>query len=223
MCTETARKSSLDRAAPILSQIANVTTPVSQIAAQITLIAANLAGIGADLSLAWMGGPWRASVVAENVFNTFKWDTTKLAFMPGTGTFSPDTSSVDFDQHSYGLAPQNLRDIVAAQKFAPAVRFGAALNVTGSLTLTGDMKMSLGDENAISIGPKNMVGVGAEWRLLPFIPLRAGVASITDGWQAGAGVGLRLLGYELGVSTALRHRGVATESGLMIGVVGIGR
>ena len=58
--------------------------------------------------------------------------------------------------------------------------------------------------------------------LAPTAPV-AGDASITDGWQAGAGVGLRLLGYELGVSTALRHRGVATESGLMIGVVGIGR
>jgi hypothetical protein len=180
-------------------------------------------GIGADLSAAWSGGPLRASLVAENIFNTFRWDTTKLAYLPGTGTFSPDTSALDFDQHAYTGAPQPLRDIVAAQKFMPAFRIGAALQVTRSLTLSADLKQSIGADNAIFVGPKSHAGVGAEWRILPFLPLRGGVASISDGWQAGAGFGLRLLGYELGVSTSLRHRGVATESGLMVGVIGLGR
>jgi len=181
-------------------------------------------GLGADVSVAWSGGPWKLGLVAENVWNTFQWDTTKLAFMPGTGTFSQSGSSdIDVDQHSYAAAPQALRDIVAAQAFKPAFRVGAALQVTRSLTLTGDMKQSFGDDNAIMLGPKSMIGVGAEWRLVPFIPLRAGVASITDGWQAGAGLGVRLLGYELGVSTSLRRRGTATQSGLMVGLIGIGR
>ena len=180
-------------------------------------------GIGADVSLAWRGGPWRLGLVAENVFNSFKWDTTKLAYMPGTGTFNQSgTSNIDFDQRSFALAPQLLRDIVAAQAFKPAFRVGAALQATRSLTLTADVKQSLGDDNSITIGPRSMLGVGAEWRLLPFLPLRAGVASITDGWQAGAGFGVRLLGYELGVATSVRHRGTATESGLMVGVLGIG-
>jgi len=180
-------------------------------------------GLGADLSLAWNGGPWKLGLVAENVFNTFKWDTTKLAFLPGSGTFdNTGASSIDFDQHSYALAPQQLRDIVAAQTFKPAFRVGAALQVTGALTLTGDMRQSFGDENTITIGPKSMIGVGAELRVLPFIPLRAGVASITDGWQAGAGLGVRFLGYELGVATSIRRRGTASESGLMVGLLGIG-
>jgi hypothetical protein len=46
---------------------------------------------------------------------------------------------------------------------------------------------------------------------------------VTDGWQAAVGAGVRLLGYELGAATSIRRRGVATETGLMIGVVGIGR
>ena len=180
-------------------------------------------GLGADLAVAWSGGPWKLGLVAENVFNTFKWDTTKLAYLPGTGTFdNSGSNSIDFDQHSYTQAPQPLRDIVAAQTFKPAFRVGAALQVTHSLTLTGDMKQSLGDDNTITIGPRSLMGVGAEWRLLPFLPLRAGVASVTDGWQAGAGVGVRLLGYELGVATSVRHRGTASESGLMIGLIGIG-
>lgn len=180
-------------------------------------------GTAADLALAWSGGPWKVGLLAENVFNSFKWDTTKLVFLPGTGTFDVNSSTTDFDQQPYGAAPQALRDIVAAQQFKPAIALGAALKVTPSLTLTADMKTSMGGDDAIVFGPKSRYGVGAEWRVLPFIPLRAGVASVTDGWQAGAGFGLSFLGYELGVSSSIRRRGQASESGLMIGLVGIGR
>ena len=180
-------------------------------------------GIGADVSFAWSGGPWRVGALAENVFNSFRWDTTKLAFMPGTGSFNSTSSSVDFDEQPYAMAPQFLRDIVAAQRFQPAVTVGAALQLSRILTLTGDMKQSFGTDEAIIIGPKSRVGVGAELRLLPFIPIRAGVASVTDGWQAGAGIGVRLLGFEMAASTSIRRIGDASESGLMIGVVGIGR
>lgn len=184
-----------------------------------------IAGVGnaADVALAWSGGPWRVGVLAENVFNSFAWDTTKLAFLPGTGSFSASSNSTDFDQQPYAAAPQVLRDIVAAQAFKPALAIGAALNVLSSLTLTADLKTYTGGDEAIVIGPRSHFGVGAEWRVLPFVPLRAGVASVTDGWQAGAGAGLRLMGYELGLSGSLRRRGAGTESGIMLGVVGIGR
>lgn len=180
-------------------------------------------GMGADVALAWSGGPWRVGVLAENVFNSFKWDTTKLAYLPGTGTIDQTNSDTDFDEQPYLNAPQRLREIVANQAFKPAFAVGAAFNVMNSLTLTADMKTYTGGDEAIVIGPKSHFGVGAEWRALPFIPLRAGVASVTDGWQAGAGFGLRLLGYELGLSTSIRRRGTANESGIMIGLVGIGR
>jgi hypothetical protein len=97
------------------------------------------------------------------------------------------------------------------------------MRMTGALTLTADMKTQTGGDEAIAIGPRSHFGVGAEFRVLPFVPLRAGVASVTDGWQAAVGAGVRLLGYELGAATSIRRRGVATETGLMIGVVGIGR
>jgi len=180
-------------------------------------------GAAADLSLAWSGGPWKVGVLAENVFNAFKWDTTVLAFAPGTGVFNSDSSSTNFNQQAYASAPKALRDIVAAQRFKPAINLGAALKLTNALTLTADMKTTLGGDEAIVIGPKSRFGVGAEFRVLPFLPLRAGVASVTDGWQAGAGIGLRFLGFELGVASSIRRVGAAQESGVMIGVVGIGR
>ena len=181
-------------------------------------------GVGADLSLAWSGGPWKVGLMAENVFNTFRWDTTTLSAISGVGVYSTDSSSTDFDtQLPFSAAPLALREIVTGQRFMPAITLGAAFQVTRKLTLTADMKTSTGGDDAIVVGPKSRVGVGAEWRLLPFLPLRAGVASVTDGWQAGAGVGLRLLGYEMGLSTSIRRRGTANESGVMFGLVGIGR
>ena len=184
------------------------------------------AGVGtaADVSLAWSGGPFRIGVLAENVFSSFKWDTTKMAYFPGTGSFTVNgTSSTDFDELPYASAPAELKEIVAAQAFKPRIAVGLAFNPLSALTLTADVKSAMGGDEAIVIGPRSHVGVGAEWRLLPMLPLRAGVASVTDGWQAGAGAGIRMMGYELGISGAIRRRGEATESGVMLGVIGIGR
>lgn len=181
-------------------------------------------GIGADLGLAWSAGKWRAGLLAENVFSTFQWDTTVLATISGEGYFSLDSTSTGFEtQAAFSAAPQKLRDIVANQRFFPTITMGAAYKAMSKLTLAADMRMSLGGDDAILIGPKSRVGLGMEWRLLSFLPLRAGVASVTDGWQAGAGFGLRLLGYELGLSTSIRRRGTANESGFMLGLIGIGR
>jgi hypothetical protein len=179
-------------------------------------------GMAADLSFAWSGGPWKVGILAENVFNAFKWDTTMLAFRPGTS--STDAADEDgFEQIEYGNAPQALRDIVAAQKFAPALAVGMSFELPAGLTITADMKTHTGGDEAIVIGPRSRFGVGAEWKIVPFIPLRAGVASVTDGWQAGVGAGIHFLGYELGAATSIRRRGAATESGLFVGVIGIGR
>jgi hypothetical protein len=182
-------------------------------------------GTGADLGLAWSASRWRVGILAENVFNTFKWDTTKLAFAPNSGTLDPSdsTSEVDGDEQPFTNAPQSLKDVVISQAFKPAITIGMALKVNSFLTLTADVHKQTGGDEAISIGPRDRMGVGAELKILPFIPLRAGVASISDGWQAGAGFGFHFLGYELGISGSLRRRGAATESGIMIGAIGLGR
>ncbi|MGH7679610.1 MAG: hypothetical protein ACRENU_14160 [Gemmatimonadaceae bacterium] len=180
-------------------------------------------GVAADISLAWRGGPWRVGVLAENMFNGFTWDTTMLAFLPGTGSLDGTTNTTDFDRQPFGNAPQALQDLVTAQKFSPAFTIGAAMNLTSRLTLTADMKTSTGGEESIVIGPRSRFGVGAELRILPFIPIRAGVASVTDGWQAGLGAGFHFLGAEISAATSIRRRGAATESGVMVGVLGLGR
>jgi hypothetical protein len=180
-------------------------------------------GFGADVSLAWSGGPWKIGVLAENVFNTFAWDTSRFVFRPGTGAISATNDTTDFEERPFEQAPQSIKDIIVNQAFKPGFTVGVAFQPIGSLTLTADMKSYTGGDEAIIFGSKSHFGVGAEWRLLGFLPLRGGVASVADGWQAGAGFGLRFMGYELGLSSSVRRRGSATESGLMFGVVGIGR
>jgi hypothetical protein len=180
-------------------------------------------GMAGDIAVAWNGGPLRVGVLAENVFNAFKWDTTMLSFMPGTGAFDGTSNTTDFDQQPFTNAPQALKDLVTSQKFTPAISIGAAFKLTSRLTLTADMKTVTGGDEAIVIGPKSRYGVGMEFRYVPFIPIRAGVASVTDGWQAGVGAGIHILGLEIGGATSIRRRGAATESGVMLGVIGIGR
>lgn len=179
-------------------------------------------GTGADLSAAWSAGSWRVGFLAENVFNTFKWDTTKLAYTTNYTYFDKDTSYSQSADKPFGSAPKALRDRVVGNVFKPAFNIGVAFDPVSFLTITGDVHQQTGDDNAISIGPKNRTGVGVELRIIPFIPLRAGIASVTDGWQAGAGFGIHFLGYELGLSGSMRRRGAATESGIMVGLVGIG-
>lgn len=181
-------------------------------------------GVGVDVGFAWQGGPWKIGVLAENVFNDFAWDTTRFAFRPGTGGYSVSGGgSTDFDQRPYSQAPQSLKNLVGRQGFFPGYSVGIAFKPIKSLTLTGDMKSYSGGDDAILFGPRSHTGIGAEWRILGILPVRGGVASVSDGWIAGGGVGLRLIGYEVALSTSIRRRGQATESGLMLGVVGIGR
>ena len=179
-------------------------------------------GTAADLSASWSAGPWRVGILAENVFNSFKWDTTKLAYTTNTNYFDKDTSYSNSQDLPFGSAPLALRNRVTANVFKPALNIGVAFSPTSFLTISGDMHQQTGGDEVISIGPTRRVGVGAELRIIPFIPLRAGMATVTDGWQAGAGFGIHILGYELGVSGSMRRRGAATESGVMIGLVGIG-
>jgi hypothetical protein len=181
-------------------------------------------GVGADLSASWSVGRWKVGAMVENVFNSFKWDTTLFGVKAVAGHFDADTSYTSPSDSTLPLsaAPLALREKITNQKFMPAINIGMAFKPTAFLTITGDFHQQLGGDDAISIGPKNRVGVGAELRILPFIPLRAGVASVTDGWQAAGGFGFHFLGYELGISGSVRKRGAATESGLMVNVLGIG-
>jgi hypothetical protein len=174
-------------------------------------------GVGMDVGLAWHAGALTAGITAQNVFNTFAWDTTKLKARLGTASFNGTTSTSDFSDTTYSLAPAAMREQVAADKFTPTIAGGLAWQAANSLLLTADARAQTGD--GIKLGPRSQVGVGLEFTGVGFFPIRLGAAKIPDGYQAGAGFGLRLGENHIGVSAMLRDRGLGRETGAMLNLL----
>ncbi|AHG90109.1 hypothetical protein J421_2572 [Gemmatirosa kalamazoonensis] len=178
-------------------------------------------GTGVDVGAAWQGERVTLGARVENVVNTFRWDETALSFRAGSASFDGTTSSSDFDERPYADAPQPLRDAIAAERFAPAIGAGLAFRGAHALTVTADARHQLGGDDAIVIGPRTHVGVGVESRALTALPLRAGAAYVTGGWQAAAGLGLRLGAFEIAGAYTLRDAAAGRASGVMLNIVGV--
>lgn len=170
-------------------------------------------GVGLDLGGAWTIPGFRFGVSFQNVVNTFKWDTTKFAVRPVTGLFSADTSFTNSKgpDQPYATAPAALRARVAAMKFKPVIAAGMSFDWLPKMTVSADVRQQAGD--GIEVGPKSLIAAGVEYRIIPFIPLRAGVSSMTGGFGVSGGLGVHVLGFEMGVAGFLRKRDGGTESG----------
>ena len=175
-------------------------------------------GVGVDLGLAWTDGATTFGATARNVVNTFAWSTSALSSTLGTVSFDGNTSKTNFDAAPYASAPVAMRAAIEAEKFKPEIAVGVARRMD-KLTLTADGSTRIGD--GIEIGPKMHVGVGAELRFIPLLPLRAGVAAITDGFQVAGGAGLHLGPFELGVAGSVRSKSRGTDYGAMVSLISI--
>lgn len=173
-------------------------------------------GLGADIGAAWSMAGWRVSAAAQNVINTFSWDTSKLRTRPGTASFDGTNNKTDFDTSGFSAAPASLRQKVEENKFKPSVNVGVAREYGRDLTITADARQQFSDDNSIVIGPKTSVGVGAEYRGVPMLPLRAGASYITGGAAFSGGAGLKVGAYEFGVGVSYRS---STEIGKGLGVM----
>jgi hypothetical protein len=147
-------------------------------------------GMGMDLGANWKQGKLAIGVAVQNVFHTFEWDIEGMSFYPGEVSFDDEDRETDNDPRPADQAPQALLDRVAELKFKPTLALGVAFDVTEVLTLTGDYHKRFGE--GIEVGPELHVGAGLEFRGIPFLPLRAGFAKITDGFQYGGGLTLAL-------------------------------
>ncbi|MFH1765156.1 MAG: conjugal transfer protein TraF [Gemmatimonadota bacterium] len=155
-------------------------------------------GLGLDVGVAWERGPWAAAAVIQNLFHTFEWDQEKLVYRPGQAVFDADTNEVDFDERPVTEAPSSLQDKVKDLTFNPVLVLGGAYDVLDNLTVTAEFRQRTGD--GLDIGPKMHLGVGMEYRPAPSVPLRAGIAAITDGFQLGGGLGLILGPVHIGIA-----------------------
>lgn len=177
-------------------------------------------GIGADLSLAWRQGTTTAGVVVTNAFNNFAWDASAYRCRDIKADITVNANSTSTTEvPCAGALSERVRQ-ASARGFRPGVRAGVAFVPTRALTVTGDVATQLGAEDeTIVLGPKTSVGVGAEYRGIPFLPLRAGFSVITGGTLTSAGASLRLGGFEIGAAIQQRSADGVSSANLMLGLV----
>jgi hypothetical protein len=165
----------------------------------------NGSGFGLDLGAAWIVGDFKVGANLMNVINTFQWDTDRLYYMPVRATFTADESDADIDEIlPLSSAPADvqaeLRSRIDQSKPQPTLALGGAYTGFDRLTLAADIRQRFGD--GLELGAKTHIGVGAELRLIPAVPLRAGVTSLSDGMRFSGGIGLEfgVVNFQLSAS-----------------------
>jgi hypothetical protein len=153
-------------------------------------------GIGLDIGMAWQEGPWAAAAVVENIFNTFEWDLDLLTYRPGEAVFDETTKESNFDERPANEAPELIRSKVRDLNFRPVFVLGGAYEAMDNLTVTGELRQRAGE--GLHTGPKSHLGIGVVFIPDPHIPLRAGVAAITEGVQVAGGFSVILGPMHLG-------------------------
>ena len=151
----------------------------------------NGTGVGLDLGLAWEGPTFTVGLSVENLFNTFQWELGKFAYRPGTVFADETTVTTDFDPQAVTGAPAFMQTEILAQEFKPALNIGVAFRPSDRLAISADYRNDSGE--TLVIGEGSHIGVGAELRLLSFLPLRGGVSRIEGGAiHLAGGLGLEL-------------------------------
>lgn len=153
----------------------------------------NGSGLGLDVGAAWSVGNFRAGAVVQNLINTFAWKTDNLYYVPVRATFDGNVSNAVVDGIlPISTAPADLRERLTARvndaKVKPTLALGGAYTGFRSLTLTADIRQRFGD--GLELGPRTQIGAGAELRVIPFVPIRAGITGLTGGMRYSAGLGL---------------------------------
>jgi hypothetical protein len=177
----------------------------------------NGSGYGLDIGASWQGGPFSAGVAIRNIVNTFEWDRDALRYREGTALWSADTTHTQFEDQPFSAAPADLvARIDDFYTFAPVLAAGAAARLLPYLTVSGELRHAL--EENLDVGARTHVGVGGQLTIVPFLPLRAGVALVPGGYQLSGGAGLRLGGMQLGAAGALRESDLGSDAVATLGL-----
>jgi hypothetical protein len=175
-------------------------------------------GVGVDVGAMWQRRGWTVGLAAQNVLDTFRWDTGRLRFRRAEALVDGDRTSSDFELRPFADAPPALRRKVATLSFRPALAAGVSARLTPRLTVSSDLRRQFGD--GIGTGVASHVGAGAEYRMLRFLPVRGGVAVVTGGYQAGGGLAIELGPVDVALSAIARRTETFGAGGVaMLGIV----
>jgi hypothetical protein len=179
-------------------------------------------GIGMDLGAAWHGGNTTIGLAVMNVFNSFAWDAGGFECVPMTIDIDANRTNTSTETAACSGSTQVQVDAATAMKFKPSLRAGAAWTGLKNWTLTADVQSQMGAEGeTIVLGPKSSVGMGAEFRGIPMLPLRGGFSVIEGGTQIAGGAGLRLGRFEFNVGMQMRDVDGMSSTNLMVGLISV--
>jgi hypothetical protein len=156
----------------------------------------NGTGFGMDIGATWKLGHLTTAAVVHDIFSTFAWNTDDLYYLPIEATFEEgQNSEVSDSLIPLSSAPAALQDELRARitdsKPTPTLALGVAWTGFNRLTLAADLRQRFGD--GLELGPSTRIGLGAELRVIPFVPLRAGISTLGEGMRLSGG-----LGFEFG-------------------------
>ena len=164
-------------------------------------------GIGVDAGVMATRDRWSFGASVQNLPAAFTWDTSKLTYLSVSG---------DRDERPFDEAPADLMSRLP-QPLVPSARIGAAYRAVDDLTISGDFHYRFGD--SLAAWPTLHAGVGAEYRPVDVVELRAGAALISDAVRFSGGASLILGPYNLSVAMAATTTG---GLGAQIGLLSFG-
>ena len=176
----------------------------------------NGGGVGLDLGVSWEGGPWSAGLMVENLFHTFQWELEGLIYRPGEALFDAGDTTSDFDPRPLVEGPPGLGALVEELRFRPRLGVGVAHGEGTATVLTASIQQQFGQ--GIHLAPRSVVGVGVQHSPTPILPLRAGVARVTDGWRGSVGGGLKLGTVELQGAAMLQRGSAGSATQVSVGL-----
>ncbi len=186
----------------------------------------NGSGFGLDLGGAYqLPGGLRVGLVVENIVQKMSWSDANLVYyrkqfrLTQNGDVVTDTTIADIEKAAYNASDpmqKALRDSLDTGTNPTRIRAGVNYS-TGMLTLAGGAIINA--TKGLDISAAKQVGVGLELRLIPFIPLRAGLnTDFAGGTTLSAGFGLKLgpvrMDAALASTTAGDHQGFQGALGL---------
>ena len=172
-------------------------------------------GLGLDVGAAWQWKRWTAGAAVQNLVQSFSWNLDDYAYRPGSAFFDENDSGSDFDERPAREAPASLRREFEQRDFDPRLSVGVAWRARPDLTVTGDLRHELG--SGLRVEERTHLGAGAEFRPIPLLALRGGLAAVSGGFQFAAGAGVAL--GPVRVSAAVSAR--TGDDDLTTGMVGL--
>jgi hypothetical protein len=185
-------------------------------------------GYGLDVGAAWSAGPLALGVTLHDAVNTFRYRLSSARVYTMSALASEDSSGarivedVPLDDPSVDpVIRARARELVDQARFTPTLRLSGAFTPISWLTVTSDLLTHGGSADALSSTPKLSMGLGAEARLLSFLPLRGGVRVGNGFTTLRAGAGLRLFAVRIdGAIGTTRGAGSGVDGAIGVTVMG---